>query len=217
MSASTPTFRLLYPFLHLLARGLTRLLAPRFRVSGRHNLPYRGPFLLTPNHISDADPPLVGIAMRRHPWFMAKAELWDIGWLGPVISWLQSFPVDPKTPDRAALKRAAQLLEAGEVVVVFPEGRVAPTGKMGEFMPGAALLALKSGVPVVPVGIWGAQHLIPYGEIRFHFTLQPVRLHFGKPLDFSDLAAQSGRGARVAATQRLETAIREAVEVAKFR
>lgn len=202
----------IYAFLHLLARGLLRVLAPRLRVTGRHNIPYRGAVLFAPNHISDADPPIMGLIVRRRLWFMAKRELWDIPFLGPVITWLQSFPVDPESPDRAALKRAAELLKNGEGVVIFPEGRVSHDGEMSQILPGVALLALKSDAPIVPVGIVGANHLIPYGSTIFHFTLKPVSVHFGAPLDFTDLKALPGREAREQAARRLENAIRDAIQ-----
>jgi 1-acyl-sn-glycerol-3-phosphate acyltransferase len=208
------SYRRLHPLIHLGMRAIIRLLAPRWRVTGRNNIPYRGPVIFAPNHISDADPPVLGAALRFPPWFMAKRELWEIGWLAPILDYVQSFPVDPASPDRTALKFAAELLAKGEAIIVFPEGKISPTGELCEILPGTTMLALRSNVPIIPVGIYGAQKLIPYGSTKPCFTWDKVRVHFGPPLDLSDLKSKSGREAREAAAERLETAIRNAVEIA---
>lgn len=141
---------------------------------------------------------------------MAKRELWDISWLAPVINYCQAFPVDPESADRSALKFAAQLLERGEGLVVFPEGRISESGELDEILPGAVMLALKSGVPVVPVGLSGAQYLIPYGETRARFTLRRIQVHFGEPLEFGDLEELPGREARQVARERMAEGIKKA-------
>ncbi len=205
-----PAFRLY----HLAVRTVFRVLAPRIRATGRENIPYRGAVIFAPNHISDADPPLVGWAVRRPLYYMAKRELWDIPWLAPVISYLQAFPVDPSSPDRAALKHADQLLKQGAALVVFPEGKISHDGQLDEILPGAVLLALRSGAPVIPVGIAGAEKLIPYGTIYPRLTLRPLTLHFGKALHFDDLKSLPGRDARELAAERLRVAITLATAVA---
>ena len=210
-----PLFRRYHPFFGLCFRALVRVMAPRYRVSGRHHLPRRGPLILASNHISDADPPVLGAAVRFPIAWMAKRELWQIRWLAPVLDFVGSFPVDPATPDRAALKMAARVLEGGDALVVFPEGQISPDGELGPILPGAVLLALKSGATVVPVGMWGAQNIVPHGTTSPRPTLGPVRVHFGAPLRFDDLKELPPREARVQATRRLEDAIREARNVAR--
>src|SRR5579885_2958350 len=81
------------------------------RFEGRENVPKRGGVLVTPNHISDADPPTMGIAMPRACYFMAKEELFHMRFLGALIRWLHGFPVKRYTADRAALRYAENLLE----------------------------------------------------------------------------------------------------------
>ena len=88
---------------------------------------------------------------------MAKRELWQIGWLAPILDLVGSFPVDPGAPDRAALRKSAGILARGEALVIFPEGRIAPDGKLAALLPGVLQLALKSGVSIVPVGLAGAR------------------------------------------------------------
>ncbi|MBW3635164.1 MAG: 1-acyl-sn-glycerol-3-phosphate acyltransferase, partial [Armatimonadetes bacterium] len=175
----------------------------------------RGPLILASNHISDSDPPVLGAAVRFPIAWMAKRELWQIRPLVPVLDFVGSFPVDPASPDRAALKMAAQVLQNGDALVVFPEGCISPDGELGAIMPGAMLIALKSGAPVVPVGMWGAQKIVPHGSLVPRPTLAPVRVHFGAPLRFDDLQDLPPREARVLATRRLENALREARSIAQ--
>lgn len=217
---STRAYRLVYPWMRTLLSFLWRLLAPRIRMTGTLNVPRRGGVLLCPNHISDLDPTIVQNASPRALWFMAKRELFGmklpiIGELGPKIRFLQTFPVDPNEPDRDALKHAAELLKAGQPLVVFPEGYCSESGELNEIQAGAVMLALRGDVPIVPVGLWGTQSVMPYGSLIMRPTLKPVRVHFGKPLRFDDLKDKPRREARETATQRLTDAMKQARDVAK--
>lgn len=211
----SPFFRRFFPLIALFMRALVRLLAPRYSVSGRHNIPYGGPIIFAANHVSDVDPPVLGAAIRFPVVWMAKRELWEIAWLGKALDFFASFPVDPASSDRSALKVGLTTLENGDALVIFPEGRISKTGEMGPILPGVLLLALKSGVPIVPVGIWGAQKIIPHGETRPRPTLSKVHVHFGPPLHFDDLKDESSRQARFLATQRLQAAMHQAREIAR--
>lgn len=216
----TLAYRQLYPWLRTFLIALARVLAPRLRVTGQHNVPRRGGVLLCPNHLSDCDPPFLFPATPRPLWFMSKAEIFEmsypvIGKLGPKIRFLGAFPVDPGEPDRDSLRHAQKLLESGEALVVFPEGACSPNGEMQEVMPGAVLIAQRSNLPIIPVGIWGTQHVTPYGKVLPKPTIQRVHIHFGSPVRFDDLKTLPKREARAVATQRLEDAIRAAREVAK--
>lgn len=211
----SPFFRRFFPLIALMMRALVRVLAPRHHVTGRHNIPHGGPIIFAPNHVSDFDPPVLGMAIRFPVVWMAKRELWSITWLGPILNFYCCFPVDPDSSDRAALKTGLTTLENGDGLILFPEGRISPDGELGPILPGVVLLALKSGVPIIPVGIWGAQSIIPHGQILPRFTLGKVRVHFGPALHFDDLKEESSRQARTIATQRLVAAMREAREIAR--
>lgn len=200
-----------YAPITLALRGVLRCLAPRYRVTGRGNIPTRGPVLLAPNHIADLDPPAIMLSACRPLWFMAKKELFEMPVLGDFIAFAQAFPVERGGADRVALKRAETLLKAGQGVVVFPEGRLSENGELQPLLPGVAMLALRAGVPVVPVGLCGTNAILPYGQSIPRPTLARVSVHFGAPLDFSDLAALSSREQRSSALERLEKALREAM------
>lgn len=206
-----PPLHPLYPLASLLVRAVCYLLAPRLSISGRAHLPASGPFLITPNHLADADPPIMTSTLRRPAFFMAKQELFKIPVLGRFVRFARSFPVDREGFNRSTLHYAENLLRHGAMVVVFPEGHVSPCGKLQPVLPGAAMLALRSGVPVVPVGISGSPRVIPYSKILPRPTWRKIHVHFGAPISFADLADLPRKEAREAATQRLQEALARVV------
>jgi 1-acyl-sn-glycerol-3-phosphate acyltransferase len=189
--------------------------APRLRVTGRENVPRRGGAILTPNHISDVDSTFVFHASPRPLWYMAKSELFSMGIVGPIIRFVQTYPVDQRAPDRAALRYTDQLLKLGHAVVIFPEGHLSKTGEMEPIFPGAVTIALRAQVPVIPVGLSGMTSILPYGSMRPRPTLAPVRVHFGRPVQFDDIAELPKREQRAVATRRLEDAMRAAQAMAR--
>jgi 1-acyl-sn-glycerol-3-phosphate acyltransferase len=210
----SPAYRVAYPYARVMLRVLARLLAPRLVVSGTRNVPRRGGCLVTPNHLADCDPPFLLNASPRPLWFMAKSELFDIPVLGPAMRFSQAFPVERGEPDRAALRRTEELLKAQQAVVVFPEGELSRSGEMQKMLPGAALLALRAGVPIVPVGICGTNFVMPYGKLIPRITLRRVHIHFGKPIDLMQLCELPKREQRDAAAKMMEAGIRRARAIA---
>lgn len=215
---SSLSYRLAYPWVKVALQGAVRLLAPQLRIEGTIHVPRRGGVILAPNHIADADPPFVGLFAPRPLWFMAKSELWEqqgvLKHMGPMISWMQAFPVDPNSADREALRRAEDLLRARQALVVFPEGRIAHNEKL-PLQPGVVMLAMKTGVPIVPVGIWGTQHVVPYGQIMPRPTASPVAVVFAPVIRFDDLSDMPRRAAREAGTGRLQAAFEAATARAR--
>lgn len=138
------------------------------RIEGIEHIPRSGPFLLVANHCSQLDPPLLGWAtgyqIDRIVHFMAKEEMRH--W--PIIGWLADrsgvFFVRRGEGDRAAQRLALELLAAGKPVGVFPEGTRSRDGRMRAAKPGAALLAMRAGVPIIPVGIAGTHRLFTSGR-----------------------------------------------------
>ena len=196
--------------LYRLGRALFRVLFGlynRWEVSGRGLVPESGSVLLIANHTSYADPPIVGTACRRPVHFMAKAELFFFP-LGAVISRTHAFPVRRGGVDRAALRKAMQLLKEERVLLMFPEGTRSPDGRLMKLETGAAVLALSSGAQVVPVGVDGADRVLP----RRWPIPRPARLRvkFGPPVDLDDLRGErSQREALEEATRRMDTAMRQ--------
>lgn len=207
--------RIAIAFLRSTFRWAYRLMG-RMRVEGAENVPRVGAVILAPNHLSAADWPAVGVASPRHPWFMAKEELFATPILGPLIRLCHAYPVKRGTADRAALRWTEELLRHRQVVVIFPEGQVSPDARFQPLKPGLALLALRTGATVVPVGLSGTERLLPYGHNLPRPIRKPLVVRFGPPLPLDDLRdperATPSRDAIAEATERLAGAIRALLE-----
>lgn len=199
---TTMLYNLLYPVMVRCIRAIFAVLGG-FKRRGVENVPKTGGVLLCPNHISDADPPAVAVALPRPAWFMAKEELFSVPVLGALLRFWHGFPVKRDSADRTALRRAEELLKAGEAVVIFPEGGGNEEGTLQPLHPGALLIALRTRVPVVPVAVRNTNRVWPYGAPlpRRNSGGSPVQVTFGEPLDLSDLYGK--KGAVEAATARL--------------
>jgi len=163
--------RVLYAVLRVAARWLAKVWF-RLRVRGAGNFPATGAFVVAPVHRSNLDTPFTGIACRRRLRFMGKDSLWRSRPGAWFLSALGGFPVHRGSADRDALRRCIEVIEAGEPLVLFPEGSRRTGPIVAELFEGAAYVAAKTGVPVVPVGIGGSEHAMPKGA-KF---LRPVRV-----------------------------------------
>ncbi|HBT20516.1 MAG TPA: 1-acyl-sn-glycerol-3-phosphate acyltransferase [Peptococcaceae bacterium] len=138
----------------------------RWKVRGADNVPQKGPAVIVSNHLSLWDPLVVGAAVKRRVYFMAKAELFRYPLVGIIVRSWGAFPVKRGRLDREALKNAMRVLQRGDVLGIFPEGRRSVTGKLQEFKPGAVSLAVKYGAPIVPVGLIGTKKIFYRGWFR---------------------------------------------------
>ena len=130
------------------------------QVRGRNRVPKSGNFVLAPSHRSTLDIPLAAAVTTRRMRFMAKRELWHGKFWSWVFDELGAVPVDRDGGDRAALRVLETALVDGEPIVVFPEGTRREGTELGPLFSGASYLALKQGVPIVPVGIGGSEEII---------------------------------------------------------
>ncbi len=136
----------------------------RTTIIGKENIPQSGAFLLAPIHRSNIDTPLAAAVTTRRLRFMGKDTIWKFGPIGWIISALGAFPVSRGTADREALRRCVAVLEAGEPLVLFPEG-TRPSGPVVRpLFDGATYVAAKAGVPIIPVGIGGSERVMPKGS-----------------------------------------------------
>lgn len=141
-----------YSFCRSLFRFFFSVFCP-LEVKGAENIPQEGPLLIIANHISYWDPVVVGTVMNRQVYFMAKAELFDYPVFGAIIRSLGAFPVSRKKIDRSSLRKAIKLLSEGKVVGIFPEGTRNKKGDLLPFLPGAAFVARKAAVPIIPIAL----------------------------------------------------------------
>jgi 1-acyl-sn-glycerol-3-phosphate acyltransferase len=148
-----------YRIVRLVVAGGTQLLW-RVRTEGRDRLPQAGGYVLAPSHRSMMDIPLLALVTPRRIRFMGKAPLFRIPLLGAAFGALGGFPVERDGTDRRAVRDSVAMLQAGEVLAVYPEGTRQHGPKIQPLQPGAAYLAMRAGVPVVPVGIAGSEEIL---------------------------------------------------------
>jgi len=147
---------------YYVARGTTKLLLhllTRWQVRGRENIPSQGPLLVVANHLNLADPPLVGVSLGRKAIFMAKEELFRSRFSSCFVRGFGAFPVRRGQLDREALRQADRFLAQGLALVMFPEGMRSRNAQLQPAFPGSALIAARSGVPILPVGISGTEKI----------------------------------------------------------
>jgi len=134
-------------------------LLTRWQVKVKANIPSQGPLLVVANNLNLADPPLVGVSLGRTAIFMAKEELFRSRLSRYFISRLGVFPVHRGRLDRKALRQAERVLARDLALVIFPEGRRSHNGQLQPASPGAALIASRYKVPVLPIGITGTERI----------------------------------------------------------
>lgn len=185
-------------------RGVSKIiLRPGIRAlmkhewQGQENFPKAGGMIVAANHLSYADVLALSLFVDgagRYPVFLAKSTLFNVPGLGYIIAKLGQLPVYRGQADAAlVLRDAEQGLRNGACVIFYPEGTVTrdPASWPMQSKTGVARLALATGVPVVPVGHWGAQAVLPYGSFRPHvIPRHKVRLLAGPPVDLSEFAGK---------------------------
>lgn len=163
MAGRSRLSRIFYSMIRALVVGIS-VAYTRATVVGKENIPASGAFLLAPIHRSNIDTPLAAAVTRRRLRFMGKDSIWKIKAIGWVMSALGAFPVTRGSADREALKRCVAVLESGEPLVLFPEGTRQSGPRVQPLFDGAAYVAVKAGVPIVPVGIGGSERVMPKGS-----------------------------------------------------
>lgn len=149
---------MLYPIIKVLLWLIAHIFG-RFRVSGRQHIPRTGPVLIVANHLIWYDPILLGIIFPRRLWFMAKIEIFRVPVVGFFARLTGQIAVHRGESDRAALEKALIYLRDGKAVTIFPEGAVAQHERLLQAHTGVAMLALRSGVPILPVAHTGTRRL----------------------------------------------------------
>jgi 1-acyl-sn-glycerol-3-phosphate acyltransferase len=150
----------------------------RIRIEGRENIPPGG-CLVVANHVSFMDPTTVGWAFGREMYFLGRRDLFR----PPVLNWFlpmcNVLPVDRDAPDISGLRRIIKMLQAGESVLIFPEGTRSHDGNLQPAEPGAGMIAIKAAVPILPVRVFGTyESLSRSGKM---IRLRPIRVVIGAP------------------------------------
>src|SRR4051794_32746000 len=163
----------------IVARGSA--LVYRARIRGRDHVPKTGGYVLAPSHRSMMDIPFLAYVTPKRVRFMGKASVFKIPVVGACFSALGGFPVQRDGTDRKAVRDSIDILQGGEPLVVYPEGTRQHGRAIQPLQPGAAYLAIRAGVPIVPVGIAGSEEIF-----RSHGTKIPhfkrVGIVVGEPI-----------------------------------
>jgi 1-acyl-sn-glycerol-3-phosphate acyltransferase len=191
----------------VLYRTLELTLAPALRGyfrpadTGRHHIPAHGPVIIAANHTSFVDEFFIPLAARRQVFYFAKAEYFTSPGLrgramGGFFRAMGQVPVERNDARAAAavIDVGVEVLSQDRALGIFPEGTRSPDGQLHKFRTGVARIALRSGAPVVPVGLVGTRDVQPPDSHRWHRA--PVEINVGAPLNFGHLAGQE-RSARV--------------------
>lgn len=204
----------------MLYRTLELTVSPAIRaiyrpeITGAEHVPQSGAVIIAGNHVSFADEVFTPLAARRQLLYFAKAEYFTTPGLrgramAAFFNAMGQVPVERGDTRSAAsvIDVGVDLLRAGSALGIYPEGTRSPDGRLYKFRTGVARLALRTGAPVVPVGLVGTREVLPPGSHRWHRG--PVAVRFGVPLHFGDRAAQE-RSSPV--LREVTEAIREAVQ-----
>lgn len=184
----------------------------RLRVQGREHIPKRGAALVVCNHVSFMDALVLGGASPRPLRFVMDQPIFDSPWLKWWFQLVGAIPIESERRSPGAIRRAlddvSEALRHGEVVMVFPEGRLTPDGEIHAFRRGLETILARDDVPVIPAGLaglWGSWTSHYGGKAFKKYPKRfraPVSLHFGAPLnrlDANDIALRRFLEARVRA------------------
>ncbi|CAD2075711.1 lysophospholipid acyltransferase family protein [Phocicoccus pinnipedialis] len=162
----------------------------RFKINviGAENVPNDGPVLLTSNHTSLYDPPLVAAFTKREMSFFAKSELFKYPMFGKFITNLNAIAVNRGKGDRAALKVSVDAVKNGKMLLIFPEGGRNLSGKLKPLQEGASFIAMKSNAQIVPVAIKGSYN-----------RKEGITLIYGKPIDVNALIEEGKKRKEITA------------------
>jgi len=189
-------------FLKLIFRAFFRLCA-KIRVIGLENIPDHPPYVVFSNHISWYDPVLVSSFMPDPVHIMAMEGLFAFPPLGFLMRSVGAFPVSRGSLDRRAIEGAIDILTNEGVVFIFPEGGIGRLERGDQMRPGISLIAQRTNVPLVPIGISGCRGL--YNPIKLLLRRVTVTIRIGKPFISSSLANLTGKKMRMAAMDRIRS------------
>jgi len=182
-----------YRNFYIFIRSITGFLLKtiyRVEIKGLEKVPSKGGVILCSNHQSYIDPVFIGLLFPRYIYFMAKAELFKHRALAAIITFFNAFPVSRGAFDRDAIRISIKILEAGEIVGIFPEGTRATDGNIKEGQKGIGLISVLSKSPIIPVAISGSNMIIQKPRKRLYFP--KVKIAYGEMIDTLEIIKEYG-------------------------
>ncbi|MDD5014133.1 MAG: lysophospholipid acyltransferase family protein [Atribacterota bacterium] len=153
----------------------------RMEIIGIENLPERGGLIIASNHVSYLDPAVLAASLNRKIYFIAKKEIFKNDFISFIFKNLNAISVDRKNADILAFKKAIDILREEKVLGIFPEGTRSSDGDLQELKLGAIRIAMKTGVPILPVGIIGTHQIYPRGIIFPILFKHKIIVRYGTP------------------------------------
>ncbi|MCA9741122.1 1-acyl-sn-glycerol-3-phosphate acyltransferase [candidate division KSB1 bacterium] len=161
-------------------------LVMRIRTIGLDNIPRTGPAIIASNHSAGVDPFVIGCKMPRVCYYLAKKELFDNYFLGSLLKFLRAIPVDRFGQSISGVREIKRALDAGKLILLFPEGTRSRDGSIKKPKEGVGMLACTAKAVVIPTYIEGLLHQKPS-----FFKRPVVTVSFGKPIDPAELTQQA--------------------------
>jgi len=163
----------------------------RMEIKGIENLPENGGFIIASNHVSYLDPAVLVASLNRKIYFITKKEVFKNAFLSFILNKLNAFSVDRDNVDMLAFKKAMNILREEKVLGIFPEGTRSSNGELQELKLGAIKIAMKTGVPILPVGISGTHKIYPRG-IKFPILFKhKIIVKYGALQHFNKLKSKN--------------------------
>lgn len=176
---------LVYPPVIGIAKLLWKYLGLKFTFIGEENIPRRGGAILAINHVGYLDFALTGTAAlpaKRYVRFMAKREIFDNKFAGPLMRGMHHINVD-RANGSASFVAALRALKSGEIIGIFPEATISKSFEIKDLKTGVVRLAMGAGVPIIPTIVWGSQRIWTKGVPRdLRRKRVPITIEFGKPI-----------------------------------
>ena len=179
----------IYGTSNILFRGALSIFG-HWEVEGSECVPPRGPVILASNHPSNLDPPLLAVSIPRPISYMAKPGLFAHPIASMFFKAYGAFPLDVHGRDLGAIQKSLRLLRENRVLAIFPEGTRSPNG-MRKAIPGIAMIAMKSGAPILPVGITGTEVIGPTWQVAVPKGRFKVKI--GEPFSIPSLEGKINR------------------------
>ena len=161
----------------------------RFRIVGQ--VPKTGGFIVSANHASYLDIPLLGCGMRRRAWYLGRSDLFPARGVNRLLQWLGWIPLRLGRLDRDAFGKAISLLKEGKIVVIFPEGSRTEDGQLQAAKPGVGMIVAQTGCSVIPAYLKGTYEVLPVQAKWPQF--RPVTVTYGEPITFAPVR-ENGEG-----------------------
>jgi len=162
----------------------------RMEIIGIENLPENGGLIIASNHASYLDPAVLVASLNRKIFFITKKEVFKNTFVSFILKNLNAFSVDRENVDILAFRKAINILREEKVLGIFPEGTRSSNGELQELKSGAIKIAMKTGVPILPVGIIGTHKIYPRG-IKFPILFKhKIIVKYGAPQYFNKLKSK---------------------------